>query len=174
MRWIYCVRVLKSRHSRKHRNERFHVKRASNRPFYRYGGHNEFIRFKEYYGMPRGHEHDPIYSLSIYARAFRANFSLSFPRKRLLWEKKIVVPCLDVIMVALFPRNIQWSSRFAQKVSVNTERVSAGYPIILLKSNKFNMAAVSVERSIDKANILYSGYQTRNKEDEKRTLPSLK
>ena len=30
--------------------------------FYRYGGHIEFIRFKEYYGMPRGH------SLSIYAR----------------------------------------------------------------------------------------------------------
>ena len=31
-----------------------------NRPFYRYGGHIEFIRFMEYYGMPRGH------SLSIY------------------------------------------------------------------------------------------------------------
>ena len=30
-----------------------------NRPFYRYGGHIELIRFKEYYGMPRGHEHDP-------------------------------------------------------------------------------------------------------------------
>ena len=28
----------------------------------------EFIRFKDYYGMPRGHEHDPIYQLSIYAR----------------------------------------------------------------------------------------------------------
>ena len=25
-----------------------------NRPFYRCGGHIEFIRFKEYYGMPRG------------------------------------------------------------------------------------------------------------------------
>ena len=25
-----------------------------NRPFYRYGGHIELIRFKEYYGMPRG------------------------------------------------------------------------------------------------------------------------
>ena len=32
------------------------------RPFYRYGCHIEFIRFKEYYGMPRGH------SLSIHAR----------------------------------------------------------------------------------------------------------
>ena len=38
------------------------VKWCSNRPFYRYGGHIEFIRFKEYYGMPRGHW------LSIYAR----------------------------------------------------------------------------------------------------------
>ena len=32
-----------------------------NRPFYRYGGHIELIRFKEYYGVPRGHEHDPLY-----------------------------------------------------------------------------------------------------------------
>ena len=38
------------------------VKWCSNRPFYRYGGHIEFIRFKEYYGIPRGHW------LSIYAR----------------------------------------------------------------------------------------------------------
>ena len=27
----------------------------SNGPFYWYGGHIEFIRFKEYYGMPKGH-----------------------------------------------------------------------------------------------------------------------
>ena len=33
----------------------------SSTPFYRYVGHIEFIRFKEYYGMPRGH------SLSIFA-----------------------------------------------------------------------------------------------------------
>ena len=40
-----------------------------NRPFYWYGGHIELIRFKKYYRMPRGHEHDPIYrSLRIYAR----------------------------------------------------------------------------------------------------------
>ena len=31
---------------------------------------------------------------------------------------------------------------------VNTERVPPGHPIILLKTNKFNMAAVSVKRSI--------------------------
>ena len=38
------------------------AQKITNRPFYQYGGHIEFIRFKEYYGMPRGH------SLSIYAR----------------------------------------------------------------------------------------------------------
>ena len=34
----------------------------------RYGGHIELIRFKKYYGKPRGHEHYPIYSISNYAR----------------------------------------------------------------------------------------------------------
>ena len=29
-------------------------KPKANRPFYRYGGHIELIRFKEYYRMPRG------------------------------------------------------------------------------------------------------------------------
>ena len=58
------------------------------------------------------------------------------------------MPCLDVIMIAFFPRNIQWRSLFAQKARVNTERVPPRHPIILLKSNKFNMAAVSVKRSI--------------------------
>ena len=32
---------------------------------------------------------------------------------------------------------------------IYTERVPPRHPIILLKSNKFNMAAVSVKRSID-------------------------
>ena len=34
---------------------------------------------------------------SVPMRAFWANFSLSFPRNRLQWNKKIVLPCLDVI-----------------------------------------------------------------------------
>ena len=64
-------------------------------------------------------------------------------------EIKIVVPCLDVIMIAFFPRNIHLSSLFAQKAPLNTELVLPWHPIILLKSNKFNMAAASVKRSID-------------------------
>ena len=35
------------------------------RLFYLYGDHIELIRFKEYYGMPRGHEQDSLYLLSI-------------------------------------------------------------------------------------------------------------
>ena len=57
-----------------------------NRPFYRYGSHIELIRFKEYYGMPRGHEHDP---------------------KKIVMGKRILVPCLDAITIAFFQRNIQ-------------------------------------------------------------------
>ena len=45
--------------------------RAGNRPFYRYGGHIESIRFKEYYGMPRGHKHISF----VFSGAFRDIFS---------------------------------------------------------------------------------------------------
>ena len=46
-------------------------------------------------------------------------------------------------MIAFSPRNIHLSSLFARKARANTERVPPGDPIILRKSNKFNMAAVS-------------------------------
>ena len=57
--------------------------------------------------MPKEHEHKYLtYSLRIYVRFLGQFFFLRFPRER--WEKKIVVPCLDVIiMIAFFPRNIQ-------------------------------------------------------------------
>ena len=49
----------------------------SNRTFYRYGGHIELIRFKEYYGMPRGH------SPSIYGRfSGKQRTSLYFSREK--------------------------------------------------------------------------------------------
>ena len=38
-----------------------------NRPLYRYGGHIELIRIKEYYRMPRGHEHISF----VFSSAFR-------------------------------------------------------------------------------------------------------
>ena len=47
---------------------------TSNRPFYRYGGHIEFIRFKEYYGMPPGG------TRSVFTLA--ENFTVYFSGKR--------------------------------------------------------------------------------------------
>ena len=44
---------------------------SANRPLYRYGGHIELIRFKEYYRMPRGHEHISV----VFSSAFRDIFS---------------------------------------------------------------------------------------------------
>ena len=48
----------------------------------------------------------------------------------------------------LFPEKYTLKFSFARKERINTEPVPPGHPIILLKSNKFNMAAVSVKRSI--------------------------
>ena len=41
---------------------------------YRYGGHMELIRFKEYYRIPRGHEHISF----VFSGAFRDIFFLKF------------------------------------------------------------------------------------------------
>ena len=48
-----------------------HKSNANSRPFYRYGGHIELIRFKEYYRMPMGHEHISF----VFSSAFRDIFS---------------------------------------------------------------------------------------------------
>ena len=53
------------------------------------------------------HEHIPKNSLGITTRAFRGIFFLKFSYDEIVMGKKIVVPCLDVIMIAFFPRNIQ-------------------------------------------------------------------
>ena len=50
-----------------------------NRPFYRYGGHIELIRFTEYYRMWRGHEHISF----VFTSVFQGIFSQSFVRIRL-------------------------------------------------------------------------------------------
>ena len=100
-----------------------------NKPFYRYSGHIEFIRFKEYYGMPRGHEHDPIYSHQYLRALFGSIFLYVFLEKDYNGKKKIVVPGLGVIMIAFFSRIIQWSSLFSRKARVNNQRVPSRHPI---------------------------------------------
>ena len=75
-------------------------------------------------------------------------------------------------MIAFSPRKIQRSTLFAQKVQVTTEQVPPGHPMILLKSNKFNMAATSPKRSVLVELIVSSlsfavrGWVERNKKKE--------
>ena len=73
--------------------------------------HVEFIRFKEYCGMPRGPWAPlDIYSLSIYVR-FSRQFFLKFSQNKMdCNEKKIVVSCLNVITIAFIPEIVQWNT----------------------------------------------------------------
>ena len=73
-----------------------------NRLFYRYGDHIELIRFKEYYGMHRGHEHDPIYSLGIYA-CFSGQFFFKFSLKKIVMGKKDRCAVFGCNHARLFP-----------------------------------------------------------------------
>ena len=59
-----------------------------NTPFYRYSGHIEFIRFNEYYGMPRGYEHDQIYSHQYLRALFGPIFLYVFLEKDYNGKKK--------------------------------------------------------------------------------------
>ena len=57
--------------------------------------------------MPRGHEYDPVYSLSIHACFSGQKFLHVFLEKDCNGKRMIIVLCLDVIMIAFFLRNIQ-------------------------------------------------------------------
>ena len=102
--------------------------------------------------MPRGHEHNQVYSLIIYAR-FSGQFFFKFSWRKIIMRKKDRCAVFGFNNDRLFPEtNLQWSSLFARKARVNTERVPPGHPLIPLKPNKFNMAAVSVKWSIGEHN----------------------
>ena len=61
----------------------------------------ELIRFKEYYRMPRGHEHDPIYLRALFGPIFLKVFlEKDFNGKK----GRCAV---GVKMIAFFPRNVQ-------------------------------------------------------------------
>ena len=80
-------------------DEVFQVPYEANTPFYRYGSYIELIRFKDYYRMPRRHKHISFVSLSTFRDIFSEN--------KIVMGKKIFVQCFDVIMITVFPRNIQ-------------------------------------------------------------------
>ena len=56
--------------------------------------------------MPMGHEHDLVYSHQYLRALFGPIFIKVFLEKDCNEEKKIVVPCLDVITIAFFQRNV--------------------------------------------------------------------
>ena len=75
--------------------------------------------------MPRGHEHDPekiVMGKKDRCAVFGYNNGRLFPEK-------------DTVKFSFCPKS-------ARKAS------APGHPIILLKCNKFNMAAVTVKRTI--------------------------
>ena len=55
--------------------------------------------------MPRGHEHIPIRSLSINAH-LSGHFLKKFSYNKIVMGIKIIVQCLDVIMIAFFLKNM--------------------------------------------------------------------
>ena len=94
------------------------------------------------------HEHNPIYSLSMYA-PFSGQLFFKFSEKKIVIGKKDRCAVFRFNNDRLFLENYTMKFSFCPKNArkINTERVPPGHPVILLKSNKFNTAAVSVKRS---------------------------
>ena len=83
--------------------------------------------------------------ISIYAR-FSGQFFSKFSQKKIVTKKKDRCAVFGCNNDRLFPEKYTLKFFFARKACVNTERVPPVHPIILLKSIKFNMAAVSVKK----------------------------
>ena len=109
------------------------AQKLKDRPFYRYCGHIEFIKFMEYYGMPRGH------SLSIFARFSGKKRTSMYISREKGDHYYIQTRHNDLFsQYNLFLGRLK--EKLARKARVNTERVyrivlmPPGHPIILLKS----------------------------------------
>ena len=99
-------------------------------------------------GCPGGMSTIRCTRISINAR-FSGPFFFNFFLKKDFNGKKDRCAVFGRNNDSLFPEKyLHWRSLFTQKARVNTEGVPHGHPIILLKSSKFKMAAVSVKRSI--------------------------
>ena len=107
-----------------------------NRPFYRYGGHIEFIRFKEYYGMPRGH------SLGIYPRFSgkkRASIYIS-------WEKGdhyYIQTWHDNLFFRLQSFSRKTLKKLAQKARVNTDASILDHPHVPMGIPEYSLNPVN-------------------------------
>ena len=84
----------------------------TNRPLYRYGGHIELNRFKEYYGMPREH------SVSLYGR-----FS---GKKRQTKHNDLFFPFHFFFLDTPYIQLIQYGRRIDKKVYLRTLCLGGG------------------------------------------------
>ena len=107
----------------------------------------------------------PLGTRSVFTRAFRAKRELHCI---FLGKKAIIITSKHGTTIFFSHYNLflgKLKEKLARKAPVNTERVyrivlmPPGHPIILLKSNQFNMTAVSVKKAskIQIKNVL-SGY----------------
>ena len=93
-------------------------------------------------GCPRGHEHDSIYSLSI--RNMVVHCTFLGEQATCKHGSTIFIP-----IRILFQENLK--KKMPRRALVNTKQnvlMPPGHPIMLLKSNLFNMASISVKWSI--------------------------
>ena len=115
------------------------------RLFYLYGDHIELMRFKEYYGMPRGHEQDLLYLLSIrniyglyiWSHLWYISRDKGDHYYTLTWHNDLFFPLQS------------YSNKTVRKNAlrglINTKQnvlMPSGHPIILLKFNLFNITTI--------------------------------
>ena len=96
--------------------------------------------------MPREHEHDPLYSLSIKNMVFH-RIIVSREKNDHYYFQTWTAQQSFFLLQSYCTKTLRKS---AQKVLVNTKLnvlMSPGHPIILPKYNLFNMVAVLVKRS---------------------------
>ena len=104
-------------------------------------------------GYPGGMSTISYTRISIYA-LFSGQFFFKFSYKKIVMRTKDLCAVFKCNKDRLFPTKYTLKFSFCPK----SARVSPEHPIILLKSNKFNMAAASVKRSIIDKDLYYHYY----------------
>ena len=108
-------------------------------------------------GCPGGMSTISHTRISIYAR-FSGQFFFKFSYKKIVMRKKDRCAVFGCNKDRLFPEKYTLKFSFCPKSARKYWASAPGHPIILLKSNKFNMAAVSVKRSIINKDLYYYYY----------------
>ena len=114
MKQTEVLRILPERDLCRRLLQSIYRQRIFNRPFYRYGGHIELLRFEEDYGMRRGHGHDP-FTRSVLTRALLGQFLFKFPLKKDCNGKKDRCAAFGCNNDRLFPEKYTVKFSFCRK-----------------------------------------------------------